>query len=102
MKIKVNDQVKIISGKDRAKTGKVIQVFPTDKKVVVEGANIMKKHLRARKAGEKGQLIELAAPIQISNVQLVCPKCGRLARVGYKLEAGAKKRLCRKCKEVIE
>ncbi|KKU27345.1 MAG: 50S ribosomal protein L24 [Candidatus Magasanikbacteria bacterium GW2011_GWA2_46_17] len=101
MKIKTNDKVKVLSGKSRGKEGKVIQVFPTKDKLVVEGLNIMKKHLRPGKKGEKGQVIELAAPIHVSNVALVCPKCGRAARVSYKLEAGEKRRACAKCKEII-
>lgn len=102
MKLKTNDKVKILSGKDKGKEGKIIQVFLAADKVVVEGANIMKKHLRARKSGEKGQVVELAAPIRAAKVSLICPKCNRTVRVGYKLEAGAKKRVCRKCKELID
>ena len=102
MKIKTNDKVKVITGKDAGKAGKVIQVFPKMDKVVVEGLNIMKKHLRASKAGEKGQIIELSAPINISNVMLVCPKCGVPARIGFKKEGEDKKRVCGKCKEVID
>ncbi|MFA6485961.1 MAG: 50S ribosomal protein L24 [Candidatus Magasanikbacteria bacterium] len=102
MKIKTNDKVKILSGKDKGKEGKVIQVFRADDKVVVEGVNIMKKHLRSRKAGDKGQVIELSAPLAVSKVSLICPKCNQSARVGYKLEAGVKKRVCRKCKELID
>ncbi len=102
MKIKTNDRVKILSGKDKGKEGKVIQVFPERGKVVVEGAGIMKKHLRTRKQGEKGQVIELAAPLAVAKVQLLCPKCNRASRTGYKLEAGKKKRVCCKCKEVID
>ncbi|HLC70160.1 MAG TPA: 50S ribosomal protein L24 [Patescibacteria group bacterium] len=102
MKIKTNDQVKIIQGKDRGKTGKVIQVFRADNKVVVEGMNKIKKHLRARKQGEKGQTIELSAPITGSNVMLVCTKCQAPTRVGYKFEGDKKMRVCRKCKEVID
>ena len=102
MKIKVNDKVKILRGKDRGKEGKVIQVFPEAEKLVVEGVNIMKKHMRPRRQGEKGQTIELSAPLHLSKVSLLCPKCGRSGRVGSKLEAGAKKRICRKCKELID
>jgi len=71
MKIKTGDNVIVCRGKDAGKTGKVLQVFRVENKVVVEGANIMKKHLRSRKRGEKGQKIELAAPIHISNVMLL-------------------------------
>lgn len=102
MKIKVNDKVRVSSGKNRSKEGKVIQVFPEGGKIVVEGVNVMKKHLRTRKQGEKGQVIELAAPLFASKVMLICPKCGKSARVGYKLEAGNKKRICRACKELID
>lgn len=102
MKIKVNDQVRITKGKDRNKSGKVIQVFPLAGKVVVEGLNIMKKHMRTKKQGEKGQMIELSAPLRTANVMLLCPKCSRATRVSYKTEAGKKKRACKECKEVIE
>jgi len=102
MKIKTNDKVKVISGKDAGKTGKVIQVFPKEEKVVVEGVNIMKKSLKSGKKGEKGQKVELAAPMHVSKVALICPKCNLETRVGYKVEAKDKKRVCRKCKEVIE
>ncbi|MBF8280302.1 MAG: rplX [Candidatus Magasanikbacteria bacterium] len=71
MKIKTGDNVKVMRGKDAGKTGKVLQVFKAANKVVVEGANVMKKHLRSRKRGEKGQKIELAAPLDASNVMLL-------------------------------
>lgn len=102
MKIKINDKVKVNSGKDAGKTGKVIQAFPKDERVVIEGVNIMKKSLKSRKQGEKGQVIELAGPLHVSKVSLVCPKCNLETRVGYKIDAKDKKRVCRKCKEVIE
>lgn len=102
MKIKTNDKVKISSGKDSGKTGKVIQVFPKEEKVVVEGVNIMKKSLKSNKQGEKGQLIELAGPLHVSKVALICPKCGLETRVGYKIDSKDKKRVCRKCKELID
>ncbi len=102
MKIKTNDNVKVMSGKDAGKTGKVIQVFPKEEKAVVEGVHTMKKKMKANKAGEKGQMIELSAPLHISKLMLVCPKCTKETRVGYKLEAGDKKRICRKCKELID
>jgi large subunit ribosomal protein L24 len=102
MKLKVNDQVKILQGKDRGKTGKVIQVFKKEDKIVVEGLNIMKKHVRARKQGEKGQIIELSAPIDFSNAMLICPKCSKPVRVGFKIEGDNKKRWCRKCQTLID
>lgn len=102
MKIKTNDNVKVLSGKDRGKTGKVVQVFKKEGRVVVEGINTMKKHLRTRKAGEKGQIIELSAPFDGSNVALVCPKCSKATRVGYKIEGDKKVRWCKKCKLLID
>lgn len=106
MKIKVNDKVKILSGKDATKNtkkeGKVIQVFPQDEKVVVEGVNIMKRHLRTRKQGEKGQVLELAAPFPVSKVMLICPKCSKPTRVGYKMDGDKKKRVCKKCNQFID
>ena len=62
----------------------------------------MKKNLRPRKQGEKGQIIELAAPLKVSNVMLICPKCGKAVRVGYKKDGQSKKRICRKCQEFID
>ena len=104
MKIKKNDTVIIKSGKDNGKKGKVIQVLPGENdKVVVEDANVFIKHLKPRKAREKGQKIHFNAPIGVSKVMLICPKCTKNTRVGYKvLENKKKVRICRKCKEVID
>jgi len=107
MNIKKGDNVKVIAGKDKGKTGKVMQVFPALDKVVVEGANTTTKHLRVRKQGEKGQKLEFNAPLSVTNVMLICPKCAKPTRVGAKLmegEGGKQKkvRACKKCKEAIE
>lgn len=102
MKIKTNDKVKILSGKYKGKTGKVIQVFPVEGKLVVEGMNVIKKHLRSRSKTEKGQVLELSAPFNVSKVLLVCPKCEKTVRVGYKSEGGKKFRYCRKCSQPID
>ena len=108
MNIKKNDNVKILAGKDKGKTGKVLQILPVEKKASVEGLNLLIKHLRPRKSGEKGQRIEFPAFINIANLALVCPKCGKPTRVGAKIVAGiegkkAKKfRVCKKCREIIE
>ena len=101
MKIKKGDQVLIISGKNKGKKGKILKALPREEKVVVEGINIRKKHLRGRRMGEKGQIIELPLPIHIANVQLVCPKCGKTARVGYKIVEAKKYRICKKCQGEI-
>ena len=97
MKIKKGDQVFIISGKDKARKGKVIESLPKKGKVVVEGINIIKKHVRPKKTGEKGQIIQRAAPLDVSNVKLICPKCGEATRVGYKIAKSRKYRICKKC-----
>jgi large subunit ribosomal protein L24 len=103
MNIKKNDKVKILSGKDKGKTSKVLQVFPTREKASVEGLNLAIKHMRPRRQGEKGQRIEFPAPIQISNLILICPKCGKATRVAHTIaENGKKFRQCKKCKQVID
>ena len=101
MKIKKGDQVKILSGKDRGKSGKVLRVFSQDKKMIVEGLNLIKKHIRPRKEGDKGQRIEVPAKINISNAMLVCSKCGKSARVGYRISGENKVRFCKKCQAEI-
>lgn len=102
MNIKTNDKVKIIAGKDRGKEGKVIQVFKKENKIVVEGVNLLKKHMRSRKQGEKGQVIELPAPFDASNAKVICSKCGLAVRVAAKKEADVKKRACKKCQQFID
>lgn len=102
MKIKKEDKVKILAGKDRGKTGKVLKVVADAKKVSVDGINIRIKHMRPKKEGEKGQRIQFPAPMNLSNVALVCPKCSKATRVSFKkLEDKSKVRVCSKCKEII-
>lgn len=102
MNIKKNDTVIILSGKDRGKKSKVIRVLPEKNKVVVEGLNLVVKHVRPRKEREKGQRIKMATPMYVSNVMLICPRCKKQIRKGYKiLSDGRKKRFCRKCKDVF-
>ncbi len=102
MKIKKGDQVKVMVGKSRGKTGKVLRILAERNKIVVEGANLLVKHLRPRQEKEKGQRVQFPAPLPVSNVKLVCPKCGKATRIGYKRVAsadGANKnfRVCKKC-----
>lgn len=101
MKIKKNDIVKMLAGKDSGKTGKVLQSFPGEEKVVVEGLNTVKKHKKARRENEKGQRVEIPRRVPVSDVMLICPKCGKPARVGYKLMDNNKVRICKKCKMEI-
>ncbi|MFH1193933.1 MAG: 50S ribosomal protein L24 [bacterium] len=98
MKIKKGDKIKVLLGKDSGKTGAVIRVLPSGR-IVAEGINMLTKHQRPKKEGEKGMKVKFAAPIDISNAMLVCPKCGKATRVGYAPADGGKKlRLCKKCK----
>jgi len=101
MKIKKDDTVLIISGKDKGKKSKILRAFPKIKKVLAEGVNIRKKHTRPKKQGEKGQIIETPGPISVSNIKLICPKCGKATRVGYIIETEKKYRICKKCKAKI-
>lgn len=93
MNIRKGDTVKILSGKDKGKTGKVTQILPKDYQVVVEGANKMKRHLKSTKQGEKGQIVEFDAPLHLSNVKLVSPKSGKPTRVKMKFEGESKVRM---------
>jgi len=106
MNIKKNDNVKILTGKDRGKSGKVLQVLPESGRVSVEGLNLLVKHLRPNREGEKGQRIEFPAFINVSNVALICPSCGKQTRLAAKVVAGEKGnkkyRVCKKCQTVIE
>ncbi len=101
LNIKQDDMVLIISGKDRGKKGKVITCLPQQNRVIVEGRNIIKKHVRPKKQGEKGQIVEVPAPLDASNVKLICPKCKQPTRVGYKLAGKNKFRICKKCEQEI-
>ena len=101
MKIKNGDKVIMLSGKDKGKSGKVLQVFPKEAKVVVEGLNLAIKHQRPRRQGEKGQRIQFPTAVPVSKVALICPHCGKGTRVGYKIEDKKKVRICSKCKEIV-
>ncbi|MBI2050035.1 MAG: 50S ribosomal protein L24 [Candidatus Staskawiczbacteria bacterium] len=101
MKVKKGDTVLVTAGKDRGKVGKVIKSFLKEKAVLVEGANLKKKHVKAKKQGEKGQIIASPMPFNVSNVKIVCPKCQKVVRIGYIAEKGKKFRVCKKCKSQI-
>jgi large subunit ribosomal protein L24 len=97
MKIKKNDQVLIIAGNDKGKKGKVIKSIPDKSRIVVEGIALVKKHVKPKKSGQKGQMVSAPRAINISNVELVCSKCGKATRVGYEIVEGVKYRVCKKC-----
>ncbi len=100
MKIKKGDTVKIITGKDRNKTGKVMKVLPKKSRVLIEGLNLYKKHVRPKTQGEKGQTVMVPRPLGVSNVMLVCSVCGQATRIGFRKEGDNKVRYCKKCKGV--
>lgn len=101
--IKKNDTVKVIAGKEKGKTGRVIMVLPKKDRVVVEKINFVKRHTKPRGAAAQGGIIEKEGPIHISNVMVVCPKCDSAVRFGYKiLEDDKKVRVCKKCGEQID
>ena len=101
MRIKKGDQVQIVAGKDRGKRGKVLRTVEESQKALVEGLNLIKKHRRPKKGGEKGQRIELPSLLSASNLMLVCTHCGKLTRIGYKLNETGKTRVCKKCQSEI-
>ena len=101
MKIKKGDSVLIISGKDKGKTGKITKAFPKELKVLVDGINMRKKHVKPKREGEKGQVVEVPSAINASNVKIICPKCGKATRLGCKIENDNKHSICKKCKQTI-
>ncbi|MEZ7821154.1 MAG: 50S ribosomal protein L24 [Patescibacteria group bacterium] len=101
MKIKKNDLVKIIAGKDLGKEGKVTQILISENKVVVEGVNKTIKNLKSRSSQEKGKKIEYFAPVHYSNIQVICPSCKKATKLGYKIDNNNKVRVCKKCNAVI-
>ncbi len=101
MKIKKGDQVLIISGKYKGKTGKVLRAFPKKGKIMIENINLVKKHQKPKKSGEKGQIIELPAPMQAANVKVICSKCKKATRISYKAINDKKYRICKKCDKEV-
>ncbi len=98
MRIKKGDQVKIIVGKDKGKTGKVSKTFKDAGKIIVEGLNLYKKRVKPKGQNQKGEIVSMPRPLQVSNAMLVCPSCKKPTRVGFKIEADNKKiRICKKC-----
>ncbi len=101
MKLKKGDKVKIVSGKDRGKTGVIFRVLPDETKIVIDGLNMFKKRSRPKRQGEKGQTVVVPRPLNASNVMLVCPSCSKATRIGRRLDGGRSVRYCKKCKSTI-
>ncbi|OGD32143.1 50S ribosomal protein L24 [Candidatus Azambacteria bacterium RIFCSPHIGHO2_02_FULL_52_12] len=101
MRIKKNDNVIVLSGKDKGKTGKVLQVLPAGERAVVQAVNIRTLHAKPKKQGEKGQMIKSEAPVHISNIMMICPKCAKPARLGARMDEKNKVRVCKRCDAVV-
>lgn len=102
MKIKKNDKIIVITGKDKGKTGKVLKAFPAELKILIEGINLRKKHQKPTKSGQKGQIIDKAFPLEISNVMLLDPKTNKPTRVGKKLVGDKYVRVAKKSGTVLK
>ena len=102
MKIRKGDNVQVLSGNDKGKTGEVLEIIPGTQKIIVKGINVRKKHVKARKQGEEGGIIPVECAIHASKVNVVCPKCGKATRIGYSVEKDQKVRICKKCNAKIK
>lgn len=102
LKLKKGDIVKILSGKDKGKTGKIVNVDREDSRVTVEGTNLITRHQRPKRSGKKGQKVQVPMPHSAGRLMLVCPNCGKPTRIGYQIsENGEKRRLCKKCQRTF-
>ena len=98
MSIRKDDMVVVLSGKDKGKQGKILEVMPKEGKVVVEKINVVSRHTKPRKQGDQGGILKKEAPLYACKVQRVCPKCGKPTRAAHKVQADGKKvRICKKC-----
>lgn len=95
--VKTGDTVKIISGKDKGTTGRVLAASPSEGKVIVEGRNIIQKHMKPRRQGQQGGIIKAEAALYAAKVMPICPKCNKATRVGHTVKKGKKMRVCKKC-----
>jgi large subunit ribosomal protein L24 len=101
MKLKKGDNVKILSGKDRGKTGVILAAFPETDRVQIDGLNVFKKRSKPRKQGEKGQIVAVSRPVAASKVMIICPNCKAATRIGGRMEGNRKVRYCKKCKAIL-
>ena len=100
-RIRKNDTVQVLAGKDKGKRGAVVRIIPDKDAVIVTGVNIVKKAMKKRSQQDQGGIAEVEAPLNISNVAIVCKKCGRPVKIGYKIDGDKKVRVCRKCGEIL-
>jgi large subunit ribosomal protein L24 len=97
MKVKKGDTVLIIAGKDKGRTGKILKSLPKEGGILIEGINLKKKHVKPKRQGEKGQVVDIPSVFNVSNIKIICPKCGKASRTGFKIEKDKKFRICKKC-----
>lgn len=102
MKLLKGDNVVMLSGKDRGKKAKILAVFAESGKVVVEGLNMIKRHTKARKQGQSGQIVSKERAVSAASVAIICKACGKVTRVGYSMEGDKKTRICKKCKSTVQ
>ncbi|MDR3302628.1 MAG: 50S ribosomal protein L24 [Spirochaetaceae bacterium] len=100
-KIKKDDTVEVIAGKDKGKRGRILRILRNKNRVIVEGANMVKKAQKRRNQQDRGGIIDIEAALHASNVQIVCGKCGKPVRIGYKIDGDKKIRVCKKCGEAL-
>ena len=101
MKIRKGDKVRIVKGKDRSRENTVEKVLTKEGKVIVSGLNIYKKAIRPTQKNQKGGIVEVSRPLPVENVMLICPKCQKPTRAGYRIEEGEKRRICKKCQSTL-
>ncbi len=101
MKFKKGDEIEMIAGKDKGKRGAILRTFPALGRIMVEGINIRKKHVKSKKEGKKGERMEISTPFSVSKAMLVCPHTGKLTRIGYRMEAGEKIRISKRADKPI-
>jgi large subunit ribosomal protein L24 len=102
MKIKKNDNIKVMAGKDKGKTGKVLKILPSQNKAIVEGINYIKRHAKRTQQNPQGGIVQKELPVNISSLAVICARCSKPTRIGFSiLTDGTKARYCKKCQEVI-
>uniref|UniRef100_A0A7C4XTA0 Large ribosomal subunit protein uL24 n=1 Tax=candidate division WWE3 bacterium TaxID=2053526 RepID=A0A7C4XTA0_UNCKA len=102
MKIRKEDKVKVIKGKDAGKSGKVLSVLRGSNKVLIEGVNVVKRHVKPGVVSKEGGVLSIERPISLANVMMICPKCTAPMRVGYKIDGDEKYRICKRCGEKVD
>ena len=101
MKLKRKDNVIMLAGRDKGKTGEIVRILPATNQIVAEGLGVVKRHTKPSNKVPRGGILEIAKPINVSKVALVCPNCKQPTRIGYEINGENKERVCRKCKAVV-